>query len=122
MICSSASQVTSADAEVRTSAGGITSVPPTARIGQVSHTDASNPGLLITCTGLGRSLCVHPRPLFNYYFCMDVPFWMLDWVVRDCGRIAALLAGLSLGACSVGGEYGGGTINFRPLTLVNARG
>jgi ABC-type transport system involved in multi-copper enzyme maturation permease subunit len=52
------------------------------------------------------------RPFFNYDFYMDVPFWMLDWVVRQYGQVAALLAGLSLGACSVGGEYGAGTMHF----------
>ena len=52
------------------------------------------------------------RPFFNYDFRMDVPFWMLDWVVRQYGQIAALLAGLSLGACSVGAEYGAGTMHF----------
>jgi len=60
------------------------------------------------------------RPFLNYDFCMEVPFWMLDWVVRDCGQIAALLAGLSLGACSVGGEYGAGTMHF-VLTRPDAR-
>jgi ABC-type transport system involved in multi-copper enzyme maturation permease subunit len=60
------------------------------------------------------------RHFFNYDFSMDVPFWMLNWVVRDYGQIAALLAGLSLGACSVGGEYGAGTMHF-VLTRPEAR-
>ena len=62
------------------------------------------------------------RPFFNYDFYMDVPFWMLGWVVRQYGQIAALLAGLSLGACSVGGEYGAGTMHFfltRPDSRTN---
>ena len=29
------------------------------------------------------------RRFLNYDFCMDLPFWMLDWVVRDCGQTAA---------------------------------
>jgi hypothetical protein len=44
-ICSSASQVTRSAGEARTSAGGTTSVPPAARVGQVSQTATSNPGL-----------------------------------------------------------------------------
>ena len=44
VICSSASQATRSDGEMRTCEGGTTSVPPAARVGQVSQTDTSNPG------------------------------------------------------------------------------
>src|SRR6266480_1135200 len=44
-ICSSASQTARSGGEARTSAGGTTSVPPAARVGQVSQTATSNPGL-----------------------------------------------------------------------------
>jgi hypothetical protein len=51
-------------------------------------------------------------PVFNYDFYMVITFWMLDWVVLHYGQIVALLTGLSLGASSVGREYGAGTMNF----------
>jgi len=60
------------------------------------------------------------RPFFNFDFRMDAPFWMLGWVVLQYGRIVALLAGLSLGASSLGGEYGAGTMHF-VLTRPDAR-
>ena len=62
------------------------------------------------------------RPFFNYDFRMSVTFWMLNWVVSQYGQIAALLAGLSLGALSVGVEYGAGTMHFvltRPGSRIN---
>jgi ABC-type transport system involved in multi-copper enzyme maturation permease subunit len=43
---------------------------------------------------------------------MQITFLMHDWVVLHFGPIAALLAGLSLGANSVGREYGAGTMHF----------
>src|SRR5579859_1948397 len=45
VIRTSASQATSAAGDTRTSAGGTTSVPPAASVGQVSQTATSNPGL-----------------------------------------------------------------------------
>ena len=45
VICSSASQAARSGGEVRTCPGGTTSVPPAARVGQVSQTATSNPGL-----------------------------------------------------------------------------
>jgi ABC-type transport system involved in multi-copper enzyme maturation permease subunit len=45
-------------------------------------------------------------------FEMDVTFYALDWLVLEYGPIAVLLVGLSLGASSMGREYGAGTMNF----------
>ena len=45
VIRSSASQTARSAGEARTCAGGTTSVPPAARVGQVSQTATSNPGL-----------------------------------------------------------------------------
>jgi ABC-type transport system involved in multi-copper enzyme maturation permease subunit len=53
---------------------------------------------------------VRLRSSFN--FDMEVTFYTLDWLVLDYGPIAVLLVGLSLGASSVGREYGAGTMNF----------
>jgi ABC-type transport system involved in multi-copper enzyme maturation permease subunit len=43
---------------------------------------------------------------------LDSDFYMLDCLVVGYGQIAALLAGLSLGASSTGREYSAGTMNF----------
>ena len=48
----------------------------------------------------------------NFNFDMEVTFYTLDWLVLEYGPIAALLAGLSLGASSTGREYGASTMNF----------
>jgi len=52
-----------------------------------------------------------PRVFYNFNFYMDVTLWKLRESVYY-GQIAALLAGLSLGASSTGREYGAGTMNF----------
>jgi ABC-type transport system involved in multi-copper enzyme maturation permease subunit len=64
----------------------------------------------------------HIRRVFNSDFYWDVTFYAIDWLVLQYGPIAALLAGLSLGASSTGREYGAGTMNFvltRPCSRRN---
>jgi ABC-type transport system involved in multi-copper enzyme maturation permease subunit len=52
------------------------------------------------------------RPaVLSYNFYMDVTLWNLRSLVYY-GQTAVLLVGLSLGASSVGREYGAGTMNF----------
>jgi ABC-type transport system involved in multi-copper enzyme maturation permease subunit len=62
------------------------------------------------------------RPTYrnNWDFYGDLTFDLLRWQVIGYGLVAALLAGLSLGAGGVGREYGAGTMHF-VLTRPRAR-
>ena len=61
-----------------------------------------------------------PTHRYNWDFYGEVTFNLLHWRVTAYGEVTALLAGLSLGASSVGREYGAGTMHF-VLTRPRAR-
>jgi ABC-type transport system involved in multi-copper enzyme maturation permease subunit len=61
---------------------------------------------------------MHARSYWDFYG--ELTFDLLRWRVIGYGEVAALLAGLSLGASGVGREYGAGTMHF-VLTRPRAR-